>query len=129
MVDMVAQTDLNDKLFEERVDALNSWATARGLPARVRERLEDSLKYTLRARSAFDEAEMLRQLPSFLRNRAAAAMPITKPVLFEVPFLKVAVRHDIGWIPKLLSISHPFQVLKGEEVVTQGQTSSQPAPT
>ena len=62
---------------------------------------------------------MLRQLPSFLRTIAAVHVQ-DFDLMFRVPFLKAAVDHDLGWVPRLLAISHPCQVHAGECVITQG---------
>ena len=83
MVDMVSKVDPNQTLCDEKVEALRSWSAARGLPVRVRERLEESLAYTLKCRSAFDEGKPVADSGfrgnTFFRSSAAALRTVIRP--------------------------------------------------
>jgi hypothetical protein len=113
---LVANMDSAEAAFRERMDAINDYMRYRRLPLDLQNRVRSYYAYLWKSRKGMDEAQVLEDLPEYLRKEVA--MFLNRDIIAKVPLFQGADPQFISTIVMMMrpriSLPQAYIVKKGE---------------
>uniref|UniRef100_A0A7S0RFV4 Cyclic nucleotide-binding domain-containing protein n=1 Tax=Pyramimonas obovata TaxID=1411642 RepID=A0A7S0RFV4_9CHLO len=115
---LLIQLDSGSAVYAHKLDMVNQYMAHRHLPLELRQRIRDSYEFRWKNQKAFDEQNILYELPVSLRTEVA--IHNCRDLLEMVPFF---VDCEKGLIASIVTLMVPSVFLEDEIIIREGETS------
>jgi len=115
---LLIQLDTGTSDYNAKLEVVNHYMAHRHLPVNLRQRIRDNYEFRWKNQKAFDEQEILQELPVSLRTEVA--IHNCHDLLEMVPFFMDCEK---GLIASVVTLLKPTVFLNGEIIIREGETS------
>lgn len=113
---LVTNLNAHNKIYREKMEAISAYMKNRKLPRELQGRIRRYYRHYLEQRTAFDEAEILNELNTFLRQEVA--MHLTHETIYNIPLFE---GRDPHFLAQLLTILKPLTASADDLLVQHGE--------
>eukprot|EP00931_Biecheleriopsis_adriatica_P055558 TRINITY_DN32880_c0_g2_i1.p1 TRINITY_DN32880_c0_g2~~TRINITY_DN32880_c0_g2_i1.p1 ORF type:complete len:1355 (-),score=283.65 TRINITY_DN32880_c0_g2_i1:72-4136(-) len=106
---------------QKRTNEIKEWCSGRQMPRQLRTLIREHLLYTLQKKSIFNEAEMLGNMPSSMRNDVIQRSYKDWLGKLEQPFKN----EDLAFRIELVQMLQPQQVFQKEVMLEEGEIAAE----